>query len=209
MKKIYLFILIIMASTLVKAQDIDKASLRQAVEQQLVTYPESQLQDIYKAFYQEHFGAEHMIADTAAVRNYLNYELDHCDDQMITLYYEPIGMNGDYVRVYLNAVKDNIITPEQLLWAFLDSAKPQQHQSIEWTAKWQAIVEVIDEINPNFGTEEERELLRQASQQNQAVHHSQAYNTAYHPHYRIIKREIFEQQLKTAIATKSTKYLLF
>ena len=75
MKKIYLFFLIIMASTLVKAQEIDKAAVRLALEHQLGTYPASTLQDIYKAFYQEHFGAEHMIADTAAARNYLNYEL--------------------------------------------------------------------------------------------------------------------------------------
>ena len=183
----------------VKAQDIDKAALRQAIEHQLTTYPASTLQDIYKAFYQEHFGAEHMIADTAAVRNYLSYELEHCDDQTINLYYEPIGVNGDYVRVYLNAVKDNLITPEQLLWAFLDSAKPDQHSATSWATKWDAIVDVIDETNPNFGTDDERSLLKQASQQNQAVHHSSAYNAAYHPHYRIVGRHIFEQQLKPAL----------
>ena len=180
------------------AQEIDKLALRMAVERQLGDYPASTLQDIYKAFYQEHFGPEHMITDTAAVRDYLNYELDHCDGQAATLYYESIGVNGDYVRVYLNAVKDGLITPEQLLWAFLNSAKPAQHQSLDWATKWKEIVEVIDEIKPGFG-QEERELMRKASLQNLAVHHSQAYNAAYHPHYRIIKREIFEQQLKPAI----------
>ena len=191
-----------MASTLVKAQEIDKAAVRLALEHQLGTYPASTLQDIYKAFYQEHFGAEHMIADTAAARNYLNYELAHCDDQAITLYYEPIGVNGDYVRVYLNAVKDGLITPEQLLWAFLDSAKPARHTSLDWATKWETIVEVIDEIRPDLGDKEERELLRQASQQNQAVHHSTYYNAAYHPHYRIIHRDIFKQQLKPALEKK-------
>ena len=187
-----------MAYIAVEAQDINKAALRQAIEQQLSDYPASTLQDIYKAFYQEHFGAEHMIADTAAVRNYLYYELDHCDDQTISLYYEPIGVKGNYVRVYLNTVKDNLIIPEQLLWAFLDSAKPKQHSDTDWATKWEAIVEVIDEIKPGF-RQEERELLRQASLQNQAVHHSRAYNAAYHPHYRIIERHIFEQQLKPAL----------
>ena len=181
-----------------KAQEFDRVALRQAIEYQLATYPASTLQDIYKAFYQEYFGAEHMIADTAAVRSYLNYELDRCDDQVITLYYEPLGVNGDYVRVYLNAVKDGLITPEQLLWAFLDSAKPAQHQTIDWATKWEAIVEVVDDLKPGFG-QEERDPLRQASQQNQAVHHSPDYNAAYHPHYRIVKREIFEQQLKPAL----------
>ena len=107
-------------------------------------------------------------------------------------------MSGDYVRVYLNAVKDGLITPEQLLWTFLDSAKPQQHQTIDWATKWEAIVDVIDEIKPSFG-QEDRELLRQASLNDQAVHHSPAYNAAYHPHYRIVKRDIFEQHLKPAV----------
>lgn len=190
-----------MSLSMLSAQEIDKIALRMAVERQLSDYPESMLQDVYKAFYQEHFGAEHMISDTAAVRNYLNYELDHCDDQATQLYYEPIGVNGDYVRVYLNAVKDNLITSEQLLWAFLDSANPAQHTILDWATKWDTIMKIIDEIRPGFGIEEERTLLRQASQQNQAVHHSQAYNAAYHPHYRIVKREIFEQQLKPAIVT--------
>lgn len=190
-----------MSLSMLSAQEIDKMALRMAVERQLSDYPESMLQDVYKAFYQEHFGAEHMISDTAAVRNYLSYELDHCDDQATQLYYEPIGVNGVYVRVYLNAVKDNLITSEQLLWAFLDSANPAQHIALDWATKWDTIMKIIDEIRPGFGTEEERTLLRQASQQNQAVHHSQAYNAAYHPHYRIVKREIFEQQLKPAIVT--------
>lgn len=201
MKYRTIFLLIVMVSMVSNAQEIDKMALGMAVERQLSDYPESMLQDVYKAFYQEHFGAEHMIADTAAVRNYLNYELDHCDDQVKPLYYEPIGVKGDYVRVYLNAVKDNLITSEQLLWAFLDSAKPAKHAAIDWSTKWETIIKTIDEIKPGFGTEEERALLRQASQQNQAVHHSEAYNAAYHPHYRIVKREIFEQQLKPAIVT--------
>ena len=62
------------------AQDIDEMAFRMAIERQLAVYPESTLQDVYKAFYQEHFGPEHMITDTAAVRNYLDYELAHCDD---------------------------------------------------------------------------------------------------------------------------------
>ena len=47
------------------AQEIDKMQLRQAIEHQLAVYPQSTLQDVYKAFYQEHFGPEHMITDTA------------------------------------------------------------------------------------------------------------------------------------------------
>ena len=180
------------------AQEIDKMQLRQAIEHQLAVYPQSTLQDVYKAFYQEHFGPEHMITDTAAVRKYLDHELTVMGDERGALYYEPIGLEGNYVRVYLKAVKDNLITAQELLQAFLDSAAARQEPAVEWDAKWNTIIEVIDAIKPGFG-DSERDLLHKASLENQAVHHSRAYNAAYHPHYRIIHRNIFELLLKPMI----------
>ena len=180
------------------AQEIDKMQLRHAIEHQLAVYPQSTLQDVYKAFYQEHFGPEHMITDTAAVRKYLDHELTVMGDERGGLYYEPIGLEGNYVRVYLKAVKDNLITAQELLQAFLDSAAARQEPAVEWDAKWNTIIEVIDAIKPGFG-DSERDLLHKASLENQAVHHSRAYNAAYHPHYRIIYRYIFELLLKPMI----------
>jgi hypothetical protein len=31
------------------------------------------------------------------------------------------------------------------------------------------------------------------------VHHSRRYNEAYHPHYRIVERSIFERELMQAL----------
>ena len=185
-----------MASMVINAQDIDKTALRQAIERQLATYPKSQLQDIYKAFYQEHFGAEHMITDKEAARNYLDQELATMQDKRDGIYVEPIGMSGDYVRVYLIAVSHKILSSSQLLQAFIESAGDHKSPATGWATKWQAIVEVVDEVSPGLGSDDERAMLLQASLNNQAVHHSQAYNAAYHPHYRIVKREIFEKMLK-------------
>ena len=180
------------------AQEIDKMQLRQAIEHQLAVYPQSTLQDVYKAFYQEHFGPEHMITDTAAVRKYLDHELTVMGDERGALYYEPIGLEGNYVRVYLKAVNDNLITAQELLQAFLDSAAARQEPAMEWSTKWGIIIEVLDEIKPEFGSSE-RELLLKASKENQAVHHSKVYNEAYHPHYRIVDCHIFELLLKPLI----------
>lgn len=196
MKQISLLIIAIMASMVINAQDIDKSALRQAIERQLATYPKSQLQDIYKAFYQEHFGAEHMITDKEAARNYLDQELATMQDKRDGIYVEPIGMSGDYVRVYLIAVSHKILSSSQLLQAFIESAGDHKSPTISWATKWQAIVEVVDEVSPGLGSDDERAMLLQASLNNQAVHHSQAYNAAYHPHYRIVTREIFEKMLK-------------
>ena len=57
------------------AQPNFKPSIQTAIERQMATYPESTLQDIYKSFYQEHFGPGHIISDTASARRYLMREL--------------------------------------------------------------------------------------------------------------------------------------
>ena len=195
----YLFTIIaVMTMVISNAQEIDKLAIRMAVEHQFASYPKSMLQDVYKAFYQEHFGPEHMITDTAAMRQYLDYELANMGNERSSLYYEPIGIDGNYVRVYLKSVVDGLITADELLQAFLDSAEARQEPAIEWSSKWEAIVQVIDEIKPGFGVDE-RTTLRQASLDNKAVHHSRIYNDNYHPHYRIIERSIFEILLKPAI----------
>lgn len=187
-----------MSLSMLNAQEIDRKELRMAVEWQLATYPESTLQDIYKAFYQEHFGPEHMISDTERVGNYLKSELSLMGKDRSRVYFESIGVEGNYVRVYLDVITDGLITPDQLLQAFVESANAGKEPTTSWACKWDAIVEVVDEIKPVFGAEE-RELLRQASINGQAVHHSRAYNATYHPHYRIVERTIFENVLKPLI----------
>ena len=44
--------------------------------------------------------------------------------------------------------------------------------------------------------EEDETGLTGAAQFYRAIHHSHAYNTAYHPHYRIVERGIFEKEIK-------------
>ena len=182
-----------------QAQDIDKMALRLSIEKQFSDYPESMLQDVYKAFYQDYFGPEHMITDTVAVANYLSQELETMGTHPMPLYYEPIGLNGDYVRVYLNAVADGKITADELLRAFIDSASVNDSRCYDWESLWKAIVDVLDDVKPGLGTSEEHEALLQASHENRAVHHSSVYRNAYHPHYRIVEHNIFEMLLKNEI----------
>lgn len=181
--------------------DYDR-TVHQALERQLKTYPESTLQDVYKSFYQDRFGPGHMIADTASARQYLMYELSQMTDKS-AIYYEPTGSKGRFVRVYLSAVADGLITADQLLDAFVRSANMVQESSNDWAAEWSQIEEIIikNDIKVN-GFETDTALLREASRQHQAVHHSRAYNAAYHPHYRIVERGIFETELKPLLNDK-------
>ena len=198
MKKL-LLILAIACSFNLFGQSIDTAAVRSAIEMQLVTYPQSTLQDIYKSFYQEHFGPGHIINDTASARRYLMKELSEMGETQSPSF-EPTGCQGDYVRVYLAAVSDSLITAEQLLDAFVRSANSWQEPAVSWMEKWEAIVSIIQANKMEVqGFETDLPLLTEAARNNQAVHHSRRYNEAYHPHYRIVERGIFERELYPAL----------
>ncbi len=74
-----LLVLALVCSFSLFGQPIDTVAVRSAIERQMATYPESTLQDIYKSFYQEHFGPGHIISDTASARRYLMRELSEME----------------------------------------------------------------------------------------------------------------------------------
>ena len=111
MKKLLLIILLLCSLSLL-GQSFDTLAIQASIEHQMTVYPQSTLQDIYKSFYQDRFGPGHMIDDTASARSYLIHELSEITDAS-TVYYEPTGSEGRFVRVYLSAVVDNLITTDQ------------------------------------------------------------------------------------------------
>ena len=199
MIKKLLLILALACSFSLFGQPIDTVAVRSAIERQMATYPETTLHDIYKSFYQEHFGPGHIVSDTALARRYLMRELSEMGKTQ-SPYFEPTGCQGDYVRVFLSAVSDSLITAEQLLDAFVRSANSRQEPTINWLEQWEAIVSII-QVNKieleDFETD--LPLLNDAARNNQAVHHSRRYNVAYHPHYRIVERSIFEREFYPAL----------
>ena len=194
-----LIVLFLSCSLGLFGQQLDTLSIRTAIERQMTAYPKSTLQDIYKSFYQDRFGPGHMITDTASARSYLTRELSEATNTS-AIYYEPTGSKGRYVRVYLSAVTDSLITAEQLLDAFVRSANTGKAENNDWESEWNCIVDVITKqgvILNDF--DKDAPLLNEASRNHQAVHHSQAYNEAYHPHYRIVERSIFENELQSLL----------
>jgi len=191
-----LLILFLSCSLSLFGQQFDPLSIRSAIEHQMTTYPKSTLQDIYKSFYQDRFGPGHMITDTASARSYLMRELSEMSE-VSAIYYEPTGSEGRFVRVYLSAIADSLITVEQLLDAFVRSANTDKGADVDWEAEWNCIVGVITKHGIILnGFDKDVAMLNEASRNHRAVHHSRAYNEAYHPHYRIVERSIFENELR-------------
>ena len=194
MKKILVFSIMLLLSASMSAQDIVGF-----VNRQMESYPQSRLLDIYKSCFQDYMGAEHLVSDKDRVKAYLDEELNTTTlDELMPWYYEPCGIDGNYVRVSIRAVKEGIMTEDLWLDAFIRSANNPLRPTIEaWRDRWHEIIGTIDEMHlnqPNY-LEDKQFIDSVLSKDKYAISHSPEYREAYHPHYRIVERGIFEQEI--------------
>jgi hypothetical protein len=191
-----------MLSILASAQDIQTF-----VQKQMETYPKSRLLDIYKSCFQDYMGAEHLVSDRQRVKAYLDEELQSTSlDSLMTWLYEPCGVDGRYVRVSIRAIKEGLIKEDMLLDAFIRSANTSERRSIEsWRDRWHVIIGTIEQMQlqlPNY--DKDKQFIESIlSAGKYAISHSPEYREAYHPHYRIVEKGIFEREIKPVITSLS------
>ena len=198
MKRGLLLSIALIMSVAVSAQDI-----RGFINRQLQNYPKSRLLDIYKSCFQDYMGAEHLVSDRQRVKAYLDEELNTTSlDDLMPWYYEPCGIEGNYVRVSLRTVKEDIIQENLLLDAFIRSANNKERSSVDsWREQWHKIIGTIEQMNLNLPSySEDKQFIDSIlSAGKYAISHSPDYREAYHPHYRIVERNIFEREIKPKI----------
>ena len=198
MKRITFLSIALLCALTLHAQGIEKF-----VKWQMETYPESRLLDIYKSCFQDYMGAEHLVTDSERVKVYLDQELATTTlDDLLPWYYEPCGIDSNYYRVSIRAIKEDIISEKMLLDAFVRSANSVERPSVEsWRDRWHMIIGTIDQMQLDLPQYEEDKLSIDSilNAGKYAISHSPEYREAYHPHYRIVESHIFEKEIKPLI----------
>ena len=198
MKRLILLSIFLLCALTLHAQGIEKF-----VKWQMETYPELRLLDIYKSCFQDYMGAEHLVSDSERVKAYLDEELEMTTlDDLLPWYYEPYGIDSNYYRVSIRAIKEGIIAEELLLDAFVRSANSAERPSVEsWRNWWHVIIGTIDKMQINLPHYDEDKLFIDSilAAGKYAISHSPEYREAYHPHYRIVEKGIFEREIKPLI----------
>ena len=195
----------IMAAILLVASSLSGHAMgvEDFVNELLKEYPKARLLDIYKSCFQDYMGAEHLVGDTASARGYLMQELATIEgSDLLPWYYEPCGTDGRYVRVSLRAIQDGLIGADALLNAFIASANGGERPSVEsWATRWHQIIGTIDGMGLSLPYyEEDKQFIEQVLGQGKyAISHSPDYRDAYAPHYRIVRRDIFERDLMPSL----------
>lgn len=197
---------LLLSMTLLCCTAAGAKGVRDFVSQQLEMYPQARLLDIYKSCFQDYMGAEHLVADRESAKAYLAEELRTTSDESLMAWYiEPCGPRGKHVRVSLKAIRDNLVTEDALLEAFIRSANTTKRPSVRsWQRRWHKIIGTIDKMNlslPRY--DEDRQFIDSLLIEGKyAISHSPEYRETYHPHYRIVERKIYERELKPLLESK-------
>lgn len=183
--------------------------VREAISKQLECYPESRVQDIYKSFCQDNLGPGHLIPNPEQARAYLLSELKDYQEDLENgkytkpqLRHVPVGDQGNYVRVDLSVVLDGLVDAETLLDSFVRSANDGKVLSEEaWKQKWSGVADVIRRHFPDIpGAAEDLAAIDSLITAGHLIlHHSEAFSESYNPHYRIVDRQIFDNEIKERI----------
>ena len=198
MKKLYrIFYAALLLFTLSCTQGSEQ-KIGESVASILQRYPNATLQDVYKSFFQDYFGVAHMLAGREKVKGYIEYETSSTTEFDSTLY-EPCGWRGNFIRVNLLAVKKGYISCDVLTDAFIRSREAScDSVTGEWLDEWQQILTATRRIAPEMENFERDSALiaEKLAEGKYMMHHSRQYNEHYHPHYRIIHKSIFEEEIQ-------------
>lgn len=197
MRRVLLFLASALAAVACSSSGVDSRAVIRSVRIQMEVHPESRLQDLYKSFFQDRFGPGHMISDRESAMNHILSELGQADSTD-AVFIEPCGWQHNYVRVNLSSVRLGLISAEELTDALMESAVPVTEGEIaSWQEEWRAVLAIIEKHFPDITDlqQDSRRIDSLLCSGQYACHHSRAYNEAYKPHYRIIKKEIAEKAL--------------
>ena len=188
-KKIFLFACAaVMLAACVTKKPNEEAAIRSMCEEIAQRYPQATLQDIYKTCFQDFFGAEHLLRDTAAAHQYLKAEIAATEAQDLSAMpkYEPTGFRHRFTRVNLSLVHSGEMSENELFARFAEAAGTNNAFSDKWEEEGQTIEKIALEVQPAWADSALQTELRYAASVSSPVRHSETFRQAYHPHYRII-----------------------
>ena len=163
----------------------------------LQKYPEATLQDIYKGSFQDVFGPAHILTNREAVTNYIQSEMESAE-AWEEHDYIPCGWQGNFLQVNLKVIADGRVPMDDFVDAFMASANGiDTTLTPSFVEDWYLIQQAVRLTDPQLeGFKEDSTLLSHLLKEGKyVVHHSRKFNAHYHPHYRIIRRDLFEEKI--------------
>lgn len=165
-------------------------SIRAIVLSELRQHPKMEVQDLYKLVLQAAMGNEHVMTDAKELRKDLDDELATAEMAGDEPEVQPLVSDSSLVRINLRAFKAHKKDAGALIEAMLKTAAMFQQNPAVFRMYWNEVEALAtDKLIPFKISDLHAFFTRMEGQGFPAVHHSKAYEDAYHPAYRVILRD--------------------
>jgi len=161
--------------------------LRGIILGQVARHPQMAPEDLFKLLHQAAMGSEHAMADSAGVRAWMVSELATMGEGTAEPMVDTIAPGGRVVRVHLRPWVAAGRSTDSLLRAFVATARAVPQDTLMLVRYLAVADSMVAEGKLPFTVEPWRALVATARTGGfQALHHSPAYEAAYHPAYRVV-----------------------
>ena len=147
-------------------------------------YPTMQPQDAVKLIYQNEFGCEHLIGDSAGMLEYLKREIAENAQRKVERRWDEIG--SGLVRLHLAGLKEQ--DAEAIFDAMRQTAAQHLGSEDSFQSKLIEMRRLCQEDKLPFDEQTLDAWL--ASYPGGPVHHSDLFRHQYHPAYRVVLRSL-------------------
>ena len=175
MKKLILVALVSIVNCQLSFFNSAHAQCAEALMQYAQRYPAAEAQDCYKLVFQDLYGPGHLLTDSAAAARYIGREVQEMDASAYPQYPRSIDDGPfplyEYTLCDSNFVRVNLILVKRGIISL-----PELVSAVLRSAKGM--------VTPDA---------------KYVMSHSAAFKAAYDPHYRIVRRDIFEREFGPAI----------
>lgn len=148
-------------------------------------HPQANLIDYYKLFFQSYFGQGHFVGSESEAKRHLEAELQKMQGSYEPMIQDISKGNGLY-RVSLEAIRNNIISDDELLLLYLNSIFIRTDWK-QWPQIWNKTSALLINKYPELGVEADLEQCSEVIKNRVIMSHSECFRLTYNPHYRVMQ----------------------
>ncbi len=171
-------------------------SITPYLQDHLIRHPSMTAQDIAKLCYQAAHGAEHLLSDPDRARSYLSRELETTEaDERIPMV-EPIS--DEVARVNLAPWKARGLSADDLFDLFVATAQVSGDGDARLAAYLDEVTGYLFRVPTTVSYDAWLAFLSEYDALGcPSIHHSEAYRSAEHPAYRIVRLALLDKIMET------------
>ena len=161
------------------------------VRSHLARYPAMQPADAYKLLHQATLGSEHAMPSRTMAQDWLTKEIASLPAGPPELLVDTLGTGGRFARVNLRPFLAAGGVADSLLNAFVRTARESTRDTTQLACALEAVRQMTAHHETSWSADSVDRLFGKARAEGYpAMHHSDAYEAAYHPAYRVVAAEL-------------------